>query len=570
MMGRVPTRSVPVGEIRPFGERALLIGVEDPAAARSLVRALHAARIDGLAEVVGGLATVMVLFDRDGDEMDSGVPMLERLVEDALAHRARAFAGGGVVILSCSFDGPDLAEVADMVGCTPEGVIELVTAQTLTVAMVGFSPGFAYLTGLPEVLRHIPRRPRPRPSVPGGSVALANGYAAVYPTASPGGWQLIGQTHEPLFTPWEFPYARLAAGDRVRFERAPATSVGDGSSPAMSSHRVPPTSSPVPNARSLFVVEDGGFRTVLQDGGRRNVAALGVPAAGPADPYSFRLANRLVGNPPEATALEATARGPTLRCLHSTFVAVVGASPDLRLQGQPVAAGRVVPVGAGQRLVVGPIRGGVRSYVAAAGGLLGQEVLGSCATDQLCALGPGPIVSGQRLWGGVVTPPLGDHIRDGTWSGWTEGEPVVLRVVPGPHAEGFAPGAFASLATMRFTVTGESNRVGLRLRRDPYGPAVGRAPGMFIELDSQGMVHGAVQLPPDGDPVILLTDHATLGGYPVVAVVASVDHGRLGQCAPGMTVVLVPIDRRQAAAALKAQRRDMEAAVVGRYPMAVE
>ncbi len=570
MVGRVPTRSVPVGEIRPFGERALLIGVEDPPSARSLARALLAARMDGLAEVVGGLATVMVAFDDDGDELDSRLPVLTRLVEDAIASPADVSDGGGVVVLSCAFDGPDLAEVADMVGCTAEGVVELVTAQTLTVAMVGFSPGFAYLTGLPEQLRHIPRRLRPRPAVNAGSVALANGYAAVYPTASPGGWQLIGQTHEPLFTPSKSPYARLAAGDRVRFERATGRS-GGGSSPVLTPHLVPPTlTSPVRNARPIFVVEDSGFRTVLQDGGRRHMAALGVPAAGPADPYSFRLANRLVGNAAEAVALEATARGPTLRCLDATFVAAVGASPDLRLQGQPVAAGRVVPVGAGQRLALGPIRDGIRSYVAVAGGLVGPELLGSCATDQLCALGPGPITSGQRLYGGGVTPPLGDHLRDGTSSGWAGGEPVVLRVVPGPHAEAFASGAFASLGTMGFTVADESNRVGLRLRRDPQGPAVVWAPGTFVELDSQGMVHGAVQLPPDGDPVILLSDHATLGGYPVVAVVASVDHGRLGQCAPGMAVVLVPIDGGQAAAARKAQRRAMEAAVVGRYPLAVE
>ena len=123
---------------------------------------------------------------------------------------------------------------------------------------------------------------------------------------------------------------------------------------------------------------------------------------------------------------------------------------------------------------------------------------------------------------------------------------------------------------MAFIVGDESNRVGLRLRRDRKAAPIGMAPGPPVELDSQGMVHGAVQVPPDGDPVILLVDHATLGGYPVVAVVASVDHGRLGQCAPGMTVRLVPVDHRQAAAALRAHRRDMETAVVGHYPVVTE
>jgi allophanate hydrolase subunit 2 len=154
--------------------------------------------------------------------------------------------------------------------------------------------------------------------------------------------------------------------------------------------------------------------------------------------------------------------------------------------------------------------------------------------------------------------------------GWIEGEPISLRVLAGPHAERFAPGAFAALRTMEFIVADESNRVGLRLRRNGHAAPIGMAPGPTVELDSQGMVHGAVQVPPDGDPVILLVDHATLGGYPVIAVVASVDHGRLGQCAPGMAVRLVPVEQHQAAAARGEQRRTMETAVLGHYPVAVD
>ena len=151
--------------------------------------------------------------------------------------------------------------------------------------------------------------------------------------------------------------------------------------------------------------------------------------------------------------------------------------------------------------------------------------------------------------------------------------PTALRVVPGPHSECFAPGTFESLASIRFMVEADSNRVGLRLRRDPQAPPVAVTSGANVEeleLDSQGMVTGAIQVPPNGEPVILLTDHATLGGYPVVAVVAAADHGALGQCAPGSTVVLVPIDHAQAREALRRQRRLLDAAVVGHYPFAVE
>jgi len=559
-----------VGEIRRLGDHALLIGVPDPVAARRLTRALGAARLEAVAEVVGGLATVMVAFDPRAGDVDDQRPVLTTLMEQ-VSGQPDAEDGGAILLeIPCTFDGPDLEEVASLVRSTPEAVVEMMTVAPLTVAVVGFSPGFAYLAGLPAALRRVPRRSRPRPSVPAGSVALAGGHAAVYPSASPGGWQLVGHTDEPLFTPWVAPYARLAPGDRVRFVRSAAVvENGDGRSTAADGP-VDGTAGAPPGARPVFAVDEPGLRSVLQDGGRMGVAALGVPAATPADPDSFRLANELVGNPIDACTLEITARGPRLRCLSPTFVAVVGGSPDLFVEGQPFAAGQVVPVTAGQQLVVGPVRGGFRCYVAMAGGFVGRSLLGSCSSDQLAGLGPGPIMRGAQLWGAATAPPLGDHLRPGASRRLEGGEPVALRVVPGPHHERFAPGAFAALAFMRFTVEEASNRVGLRLRRDPRTPPVLAARGSTGELDSQGMVTGAVQVPPDGQPVILMTDHATLGGYPVVAVVAAVDHGVLGQCAPGTTVVLVPCGYGEAAEALREHRRALNEAVVGRYPLAVE
>jgi KipI family sensor histidine kinase inhibitor len=497
----MPTRSVPVGEVRRLGDHALLMGVPDAVAARRFTRALTAARLEGVAEVVGGLATVMVAFDPMTGDVDARRPVLARLMEESSRLPADDEDAGAVLLeIPCTFHGPDLVEVATLVGSTPEAVVAMVTARPLTVAVVGFSPGFGYLAGLPVALCHVPRRSRPRPSVPAVSVALANGHAAVYPSASPGGWQIIGHTDEPLFTPWEPPYARLAPGDRVQFVRSTAAS-GSGEEATRSTSdggagRI--TIAPPPGARPVFDVEEPGPRSVLQDGGRRGLAALGVPAATPADPDSFRLANALVGNPVGACTLEVTAHGPTLRCLSRSFVAVVGGSPDLRLQGQPIAAGRVVPVNAGQQLNVGTVRGGLRCYLAIAGGFVGPSLLGSSASDQLAGLGPGPIERGAQLWGATMEPPLGDHLRVGTSGSLDPGGPVALRVLPGPHHERFAPGTFVALASMRFTVEAASNRVGLRLRLDPRTPALLTAPGAPDELDSQGMVTGAVQVPPDG------------------------------------------------------------------------
>jgi KipI family sensor histidine kinase inhibitor len=562
------TRSVPVGESRRLGDHALLVGVRDAGSARALTRVLQASRPPRVSELVGGLATVMVSFD-PGTDPDEHRPWLEGSLRELDATGWGHDPGhdeGTVVTVSCVFDGPDLAEVAELAGCRPDGVAGLVTAARLTVAAVGFSPGFAYLEGLPEELSRVPRRRRPRPVVPAGSIALANGYAAVYPSASPGGWQLIGRTAEPFFDARVAPYARLSPGDHVRFEaRTEITELAEIDAPPTPAADPRPPERP---AHPVFVVTQPGLRTVRQDGGRRGMAAIGVPAAGPADPASFELANRLVGNPPDAVALEATAKGPTLRCLRPTFVAVVGARPELRLQGQPVPMDQVVPVATGQVLDVGLVREGLRCYLAVAGGFVGPDLFGSCATDLLSGLGPGPIAAGDHLAAGVIRPPLGDHLDARAPTTRLRGEAVVLRVVPGPHPERFASGTFDSLVSVNFTVAADSNRIGLRLRARVSTPLL--AAGSMTELDSQGIVTGAIQVPPDGNPVILLADHATMGGYPVRAVVAAVDHGLLGQCAPGSTVALAPITQAAAHNAWSTYRRRMADAIAGHYPVVVD
>ncbi len=551
-------RSVPIGEVRRFGDHALLIGRRDAQAARALIAAVDATGRSDIVEVVGGMATVMVSVE-EGVDPDRLRPWVRGLVSAVDRSPDVAPGAGKLVTVPCVFDGPDLAEVAEVAEVADGQVGALVCASPLTVAVVGFSPGFAYLDGLPDALSRVPRRRSPRPVVPAGSVALANGHAAVYPFASPGGWHVIGRTAEPFFDALVPPYARLAPGDRVAF--VAEREIADPGPPVVRS-----SSSPVSGDAPVFVVEQPGMRTVRQDGGRRGLASIGVPAAGPADPFSFELANRLVGNRPDASTLEVTAKGPTLRCLRPVLVAVVGARPDLRLQGQPAPSGQVVPVGAGQCLDVGVVRDGLRCYVAVAGGFIGTQLLGSSASDLLSGLGPGPIATGDHLAAGTVSPPLGDHVRDDVLAESRTGDAVPLRVVPGPHPERFAPGAFASLAGRRFTVGDHSNRIGVRLR--PQGAALSL--GEATQLDSQGMVTGAVQVPPDGHPVVLLSDHATLGGYPVVAVVATVDHGLLGQCAPGATVVLEPVSHAQSAQALAARRRRLGQAVIGHYPVVVE
>ena len=558
------TQSVPPGELRRLGDRAFLIGVVGAAAGRVLAQALRRELDEvGDIEVVCGFASVaVVLTDRDAD--------LEP-VEAAAGRVMAALDGpaaddgpppGRLVTVPCAFDGPDLAEVAARVGCTTDQVVGLLTERLLTVAVLGFSPGFAYLDGLPEELLSVPRCARPRPVVPAGSVALANGHAAVYPTASPGGWQLVGRTGVTLFSPEAPPYALLAPGDRVRLTVAGA---GDPVDPAPV--RVAAWSPPA-TARLVLEVVTPGLRAVVQDGGRRGVAAVGVPCAGPADPVSFALANRLVGNAEGSGTIEVTGGGARLRGAAPSHVAVVGAAPEVRVDGVAVPAGQVLPLSDGHVLEVGPVGRGCRTYVSVAGGLVGPAAFGSSASDELCGLGAGPLVAGQLLYAGPWSPPLGDHVAAGAPSDVAAGgAPLVLRVVPGPHPEWFEPAALERLGGGVFVVEGDSNRGGLRLRAESHAITL-RRPLQDGELDSQGVVTGAVQVPPGGEPVILMPDHATLGGYPVLAVVVSADHGLLGQCAPGTRVRLVPIGHDEARAAWRARRRAVEGAVIGHYPVA--
>jgi KipI family sensor histidine kinase inhibitor len=562
------TPSVPAGEVRLLGDAALVIGVHDAAEGRALAPALEAALAGaGIAgaEVVCGFATVAAVLTETGARAEADLDAARAAVEALLAAAPVLSASavsrpGRLVTIPCAFDGPDLDEVAALSRCSPEEVVRYLTAQPLTVAVMGFSPGFAYLEGLPAALDRVPRRDRPRPAVPAGSVALANGHAAVYPTASPGGWHLVGRTGFPLFSATEPPYATLALGDRVHFRLSAA---GDSTAPPVSD---PPAWSPPDGARRVLEVVAPGLRAVLQDSGRRGVAAVGVPTAGPADPTSFALANALVGNPPGAGSLELTGGGTRLRCLAPCHVALVGAAPEVRVDGAAVPGGQLLPLAPGQGLEVRAIGHGCRAYLAVAGGLCGPLALGSSASDELCRLGPGPLDAGHHLWAGPWAPPLGDHLVAGAATEVASDAPVELRVVPGPHPEWFRADALARLGDLVFVVTPESNRVGIRLRAE-RGDVGLRVAGRG-ELDSQCMVTGAVQVPPDSDPVVLLPDHATLGGYPVLAVVATADHGRLGQCAPGTLVRLVAVDVEEAEEARRAQRRALAEAVVGPYPLA--
>ena len=555
--------AVAPGVVRPVGDAAVLLATAGPREAAGAAAALAELEVPGVLDAVAGLTSVLVTLEAQADlEVVAGV--LGRL-----EHHPPDVGRRPTIVIPTDFDGPDLGEAAAAVGLRAADFVSLLCRSVLEVAMVGFSPGFAYLSGLPHPLDRVPRRAVPRTAVPAGSVAVAGGFAGVYPQATPGGWQLVGRSSVTLFDPEVPPYALLSPGDTVRFEaldpvdrvaRPPEGRSAEGvSHPPTRPRLVVPAGLPVG-----FVVDQPGVFSTVQDAGRPGAAHFGVPAAGPADPLTHELANRLVGNEATAAAIEVTARGPVLEWRTPGFVAVVG-DAVVTLDGHEVATGRVIPVTAGQRLDVGRVRSGLRATVAVAGGVVVPAVLGSRATDTLSWVGPGPLAAGDEVGIGPAPGAMGDHLGAGapTSSPDTAG-PRVLRVLAGPHPEWFPSDALAVLEGMRFVVEGASDRVGTRLRPAAGGRGVARLPG---ELDSQAMVTGAVQVPPSGEAVILGPDHAVIGGYPVLAVVIGADLGVLGQCRPGDEVQLRAVSATEARAAHARLRRAVAAAIVGHYPV---
>jgi len=271
-----------------------------------------------------------------------------------------------------------------------------------------------------------------------------------------------------------------------------------------------------------FQVIDPGLLTTVQDGGRAGFAHLGVPSSGALDRGAWALANRLVGNSGACAVLETTLTGCALRALGSQAVAVTGAFADITVDARPMAWGSRIVVPDGSVLRVGPARYGARSLIAVAGGIDLEPVLGSRSRDMLSGLGPDPLAGGTVIATGAPAGGAGEPVEAGfrvPTRRW--------RMLPGPHHSWCDP---SDLATT-WRVSAESNRIGLRLD----GAAIPRKTG---EIRSLAMITGAVQLPPSGQPIILLADHATTGGYPVVAVVVPEDLDACAQASPGEEITL--------------------------------
>ena len=268
-----------------------------------------------------------------------------------------------------------------------------------------------------------------------------------------------------------------------------------------------------------------GLLTTVQDSGRPGQASLGVGRSGACDLASYRLANRLVGNAEDAAVLEVTHGGLRVRAGGDVLIVTTGARCEGSWHHNAPATLR-----SGGELELGVPTSGLRTYVAVRGGFDVERVLGSCATDTLSGLGPAVLSPGVELTvgtsalrrPGVDLAPVADP----------EAGDLTVLVTPGPRLDWFTDEAWTSLVEQPWTVTSDSNRVGLRLE----GQALERS--RDDELPSEGLVRGALQVPPSGKPVLFLADHPVTGGYPVIGYVADTDVDRCAQLRPGQKLLL--------------------------------
>jgi KipI family sensor histidine kinase inhibitor len=512
----------------PTGRGSLLVELEDLDETLGLFDAMARHPVRGVREMIPAARTLLVAFDPHSLSEDALIKVLGSRIGTG-----RSAAAGPLVEVPVVYDGEDLAEVARMLGLGVEEVVRRHEAGDYVVAFTGFAPGFAYLSGGDPCL-NVPRRTSPRTQVPAGAVGLAGEFSGIYPKTSPGGWQLIGRTPLAMFDIGRQPASLLRPGHRVRFRSVGAAKAYEVAAPAKTAPvEAAPRTDAAPASLEVLGV---GLPVFFQDLGRSGVADQGIGRSGAADRASFRAANRLVGNPPETAVLEIALgtfgfrmRGHGVMGLAGAPVPIVVAGAD----GTRIEAGVDTPLALddGDVVSLGFPAAGMRSYLAMRGGFAVTPVLGSASADTLAQIGPAALRPGDivpilpRKAGAAVS--LSERP---VFALPKTGEIVILDVAMGPRTDWFTDEAVREFLGRTWTVTPQSNRIGIRLDGMPLARRI------TAELPSEATVEGAIQVPASGLPVLFLVDHPLTGGYPVIAGVAGHHLDRAAQIPTGARI----------------------------------
>lgn len=303
----------------------------------------------------------------------------------------------------------------------------------------------------------------------------------------------------------------------------------------------------------LLEVVEGGVAVTVQDCGRGGYRSIGVPLSGALDPWQLAAANALLGNAPDAAALEVPLGGPTLKAVSGTVRVALGGAVEGKVVGSKgsllkVPAWHTATLFPGDTIQIGGVAGGV-AYVAVSGGVAVPEHLGSRSTYLRARLGG---VAGRALARGDRLPCA--RLDGDPWLEFRNPEAPAradgpIRVILGPQDDHFTAAALADFLNRPYRVSRDLDRMGMRLE----GPALEHG-ALGAEIVSDGVTPGAIQVPANGQPIVLLADCQTSGGYPKIATVIRADLGRLGQLRPGAEIRFQSVTHAEAARALQAER----------------
>lgn len=298
---------------------------------------------------------------------------------------------------------------------------------------------------------------------------------------------------------------------------------------------------------AVFIVEQAGPLTTIQDMGRTGLMRYGVPASGPMDRSSLAIVQAALGSGSGAAAIETTLGGLTLRCVAgSVTFATAGGGFQVEIDGAPIGSWTVSTIHAGSRLAIRPGHWGSWTYLAFAGTITAATWLGSTATHFASGFGGGRLGAGQRI---EVRNAEIRQDRCGTIPCPVTARPhSQIRVVLGPQDHFFAPETIAIFLTRPFMLTSEYDRMGVRLKGDSLPVTVA------LDMPSEPLVRGAIQVPGHGDPIVLLADHQTTAGYPKIATIISVDQDAFVQLRMGQRVMFRAVSPEAAIAAARTRR----------------
>lgn len=463
-------------------------------------------------------------------------------IENEIVHRVRVCYDPELA--------PDLLASAEKCKLPLREFINRHKNSEIRVDILGFMPGFPYCSGLDPSLR-LPRLESPRTAVPKGSVAIAELQTGIYPKPTPGGWNVIGRTPDILFDPRNERPSLLNPGDRLEFIEIDLNEFNKITLAQEAKASQQKVSSISKN--SAIEVLSPGLLTTIQGQPRYGFAHLALSAGGPMDKESARLANALLGNSEDLAGLEITGTGPKLLFHQDTWVAWVGAQCLGLIDGQSFPGNRPVYIRKDQILSFSSMTQGYRIFLAVSGGIESEFILGGRGSHLSAGIGEKAVQKGDFLY--LPQAHLAQEkslFKNLNYSGlnypkWSIASPALpgksiqmIKAIPSIHFNLLSSTEQALLWKTTWSVSSQSNRMGMRLDSDfkISKPMTGIA--------SQGICFGTIQLPPSGQPILMLAEHATTGGYPRLLETISSERSSLAQLRPGSKIQFVPVTLEEA------------------------